>query len=168
MDEVSRDPNPNLFTESHLPVAMLAEGVFPSFFQNYSVPRGVIPRDIEILSRSERTSMLLVTDGDMIRNEVRSQGGRIMADPLGYDKYTYQTFGNLEFIMNAVNYMTDETGLMELRSREFKLRLLNKSILTDKGAVVKWKVINTVFPVVIIVLAGIVFNLLRRRKYSAQ
>lgn len=168
MDEVSRDPNPNLFTESNLPVAVLSEGVFPSFFQNYSVPKGVYPPNAEILKKSKPTSMLLVTDGDMIRNEVRIQGGRYLADMLGYDKYTYQTFGNLEFIMNAVNYMTDETGLMELRSREFKLRLLNKSILTDKKAVAKWKLINTILPITIIVLGGLVFAYFRKRKYSSR
>ncbi|MCA1746805.1 MAG: Gldg family protein, partial [Bacteroidales bacterium] len=116
MDEVSRDPDPASFTESHLPVAVLSEGVFSSFFRNYSVPKGVYPPDVEIIRESEPTSMLVVTDGDMIRNEVQVQGGRYMAEKLGYDKYTYQTFGNLEFILNAVNYMTDETGLMELRS----------------------------------------------------
>lgn len=112
--------------------------------------------------------MLLVSDGDMIRNDVRIQGGRYLADILGYDKYTYQTFGNLEFILNAVNYMTDETGLMELRSREFKLRLLNKSILTDKKAVTKWKLINTLLPVLIILLGGLLFNYYRKRKYTSK
>jgi ABC-2 type transport system permease protein len=166
MDEVSRDPIPSLYTDANLTVAAMAEGIFPSFYQNYSVPKGVSPSGIEIKRKSEKTSMLLVSDGDMIRNEVRMQDGRYIADVLGYDKYTYQTFGNLEFIMNAINYMTDETGLMELRSREFKLRLLNKSILTNKSALVKWKVINSLLPLLIIVLAGLVFQFYRKRKYS--
>ena len=166
MDEVSRDPDPRMFTGSHLPVAVLSEGIFPSFFRNYSVPKGVYPPDAEIIKESVPTSMLVVTDGDMIRNDVRVEGGRYMAEKLGYDKYTYQTFGNLEFILNAVNYMTDETGLMELRSREFRLRLLDRSVTKDKQSVVKWKVINSVAPVVLIILFGILFNLFRKRKYS--
>jgi ABC-2 type transport system permease protein len=166
MDEVSRDPDPRMFTDSNLPVAVLSEGVFPSFFRNYSVPRGVHPADAEIIKESVPTSMLVVTDGDMIRNDVRIEGGRYMAEKLGYDKYTYQTFGNLEFILNAVNYMTDETGLMELRSREFRLRLLDRSVTKERQAVVKWKVINSVAPVVLIILFGILFNLFRKRKYS--
>lgn len=168
MDEVSRDPDPARFTESHLPVAVLSEGIFPSFFSNYSVPKGVHPPDAEIIKQSEPTSMLVVTDGDMIRNDVQVQGGRYMAEKLGYDKYTYQTFGNLEFILNAVNYMTDETGLMELRSREFKLRLLDRSVTKDKKAVAKWKVINSLVPVVIIVLFGILFHAYRKRKYTVR
>ncbi|MDA3822569.1 MAG: gliding motility-associated ABC transporter substrate-binding protein GldG [Bacteroidales bacterium] len=167
MDEVSRDPNPNLFTDSNLPVAAVAEGTFTSFYQNYSVPKGVYPANTEIIKKSKKTSMLLVTDGDIIRNDVAFQGGRYAASVLGYDKYTYQTFGNLEFIMNAVNYMTDDTGLMELRSREFKLRLLNKSILTDKAAVSKWKLINSVLPLVIIILFGLGFTYYRKKKYSS-
>ena len=168
MDEVSRDPDPARFTESHLPVAVLSEGVFPSFFRNYSVPKGVYPPDPEIIKESVPTSMLVVTDGDMIRNEVQVQGGRYMAEKLGYDKYTYQTFGNLEFILNAVNYMTDETGLMELRSREFKLRLLDRSVTKDKKAVAKWKVINSLVPVVIIILFGMLFHVYRKRKYTVR
>jgi ABC-2 type transport system permease protein len=166
MNELSRDPDPRLFTDAHLPVAVLAEGVFPSFFKNYSVPSGVTPPDVEILDESMRTSMLVVTDGDIIRNEVRVEGGRYAASVLGYDQYTRQTFGNLEFILNAVNYMTDETGLMELRAREFRLRLLNKAILTDKGEVLKWKLVNSLLPILIIIVFGILFNIYRRRKFS--
>jgi len=166
MDEVSRDPDPRLFTDVHLPVAVLAEGVFPSFFRNYSVPSGVYPPDAEILDESAHTSMLVVTDGDIIRNEVRVEGGRYAAGVLGYDPYTRQTFGNLEFILNAVNYMTDETGLMELRAREFRLRLLNKAILTDKGQVLRWKLVNSLLPVVLIVVFGILFSIYRKRKFS--
>lgn len=166
MNEVSRDPDPRMFTDANLPVAVLAEGVFPSFYRNYSTPAGVYPPDVKILDESQRTSMLVATDGDMIRNEVRVEGGRYAAAVLGYDQYTRQTFGNLEFILNAVNYMTDETGLMELRSREFRLRLLNKAILTDKGQVLKWKLINSLLPVLIIISFGILFNVYRKRKFS--
>ncbi len=166
MAEVSRDPDPAMFTDSNLPVAVLSEGVFPSFFKNYSVPGGVYPEDAEIEKESVPTSILVVTDGDMIRNDVRIEGGRYMAEKLGYDKYTYQTFGNLEFILNAVNYMTDETGLMELRSREFRLRLLDRSVTKDRQAVVYWKVINSMVPVLLIILFGILYNLYRKRKYT--
>lgn len=168
MDEVSRDPNPELFTSASLPVAILSEGVFQSFYQNYTVPRGVYPPDTEIIKQSVPTSMLVVTDGDIIRNDVRVEGGRYLADMLGYDKYTRQTFGNQEFIMNAINYMTDDTGLMELRSREFRLRLLNKAVISNKKAATKWKLINTVVPVVIIILFGIGFNWYRKQKYTSK
>ena len=84
----------------------------------------------KIISRSviarSYTSVFVVTDGDIPANEVQFEEGAFRAQPLGYDKYTRQTFGNSEFIMNVINYMTDKTGIMELRSREFKLRLLEQ------------------------------------------
>lgn len=166
MNEVASDPDPKLYTESHLPVAVLSEGVFTSFYKNYSVPKGVTPSNTKIIKESAPTSMLVVSDGDIIRNDVRLQGGNYYAEILGYDKYTHQTFGNLEFIMNAINYMTDEAGLMDLRSREFKLRLLNKSILSDKQSVLKWKIINSVLPLLLIILFGLGFTYFKKRKYT--
>lgn len=168
MDEVSRDPNPKEYTQKNLPVAMLSEGVFESLFKNYSIPRGVNMTGNNVIDRSKKTSMLLVTDGDIIRNEVHFKDGKYFADVLGHDSYTQQTFGNLEFVMNAINYMTDETGLMELRSREFKLRLLNKAITSDKSAVTKWKLVNVLVPMVFIILFGLLFYYFRRRRYSSK
>jgi gliding-associated putative ABC transporter substrate-binding component GldG len=166
MEELSRDPDPAMFTEVGLPVAGLAEGVFESFYKNYSIPKGVKGSSGKIIQESKPTSMLLVTDGDMIRNDVQVQQGRYVAGVLGHDAYTQQTFGNLEFILNVVNYMTDETGLMQLRSREFKLRLLNKAITSDKKAVRKWKMTNAVLPIVIVLLFSVVFYFVRKRKFA--
>ncbi len=108
----------------------------------------------------------MLTDGDIVANEVQFEQGAYRAQPLGYDRYTQQTFGNREFIMNVVNYMTDDTGLMELRSREFKLRLLNNEIISQKSQLLKWKLINTLLPLVMVLIAGLVIQLLRRRKYA--
>lgn len=166
VEEVTREPDPRTFTDRHLPVAVLLEGEFESFFSNYPVPAGVFPADAETVKKSPSTSILVVTDGDLLRNEVSYRSGTPVAEKLGYDQYTRQTFGNLEFIMNAINYMTDRTGLMELRSREFKLRLLNKSVLSDRSKVAVWKVLNTIVPVVLVILFGILFHVVRRKKYT--
>ena len=92
--------------------------------------------------------------------------GAFRAQPLGYDRYTQQTFGNREFIMNVVNYMTDDTGIMELRSREFKLRLLNKELINQKSQVLKWKLINTLLPLLLVLVSGLVIQAVRRRRYT--
>ena len=92
--------------------------------------------------------------------------GAYRAQPLGYDRYTQQTFGNCEFIMNVVNYMTDEMGLMELRSREFKLRLLNKELISQKPQLLKWKLINTLLPLLLVMTTGLIIQLVRRRRYT--
>jgi ABC-2 type transport system permease protein len=116
MEEITLRPDPELYRREKLPVAILMDGIFPSFFRNYPVPSGVTPRETKVLPESVPTSLLVVSDGDIPANEVRFEQGAFTALPLGYDRFTRQTFGNLEFIMNAVNQMTDQAGLMEVRS----------------------------------------------------
>ncbi len=165
MEEVTRSPNRKAFNKSRLPVAILSEGEFESFYSNYSVPEGVEPADVKIIKKSEPTIVFVAGDGDMIRNDVSVTSQGTIPMTLGYDKDTRQTFGNKEFIMNVINYMTDDQGLISLRSREFKLRLLDKArIRTDKMKF-RWKIINTVLPVFIILLFGVLFNFFRKRKY---
>lgn len=166
MEEVTVQPDPALYTSSNLPVGVLLEGSFESFYKNYPVPEGVIPPDWKVISHSPRTALFVVTDGDMMANEVRFEQGAFRAQPLGYDRYTRQTFGNREFILNVINYMTDETGMMELRSREFKLRLLNREVLNQKSQVLKWKLLNTLLPVLLVVVSGLIFQWFRKRKYT--
>jgi ABC-2 type transport system permease protein len=166
MDEVMRAPNRQSFNKSHLPVAILAEGQFESFYANYGVPEGVIPANMEIVKRSGKTMIFVAGDGDMIRNDVQVTAKGTVPMVLGYDKDTRQTFGNKEFILNVINYMTDDQGLIDLRSREFKLRLLDKTKIRTEKMKLKWKMINTVLPVLVIILFGLSFNFFRKRKYS--
>ena len=166
MEEVTVQPDPALYQLSGLPVAVLLEGVFTSLYKNYPVPAGVYPGDAEVLAQSSPTSILVVSDGDIPANEVRMEQGYFETEKLGYDRYTKQTYGNLEFVMNAINQMCDETGIMELRSREFKLRLLNAEITGQRERVLYWKLINTFVPLLLVILSGIIFHFVRKRKYS--
>lgn len=165
MEEVARQPDPALYNESNLPVAILLEGSFTSFYRNYPVPAGVTPASAEVVPGSPHTSLLVVADGDLPANEVRFEQGAYNAQPLGYDSYTRQTFGNLDFIMNTVNLMTDDTGLMELRSREFRIRLLNREITGHQSSVVRWKLVNTLLPILLVILSGILIQALRKRRF---
>lgn len=166
MEEVTVQPDPALYKSSGLPVAVLLQGIFPSLYKNYPVPAGVYPGDAEVLAQSTPTSILVVSDGNIPANEVRLDQGYIQTEKLGYDRYTKQTYGNLEFVMNAINQMTDETGIMELRSREFKLRLLNRDITGQKERVLVWKLINALVPILLVVVSGIILHYARRRRYS--
>ncbi|MCK4750204.1 MAG: gliding motility-associated ABC transporter substrate-binding protein GldG, partial [Bacteroidales bacterium] len=165
MEEVTLQPDPDLYRSSGLPVAILLEGKFPSFFSNYPVPDGVYPANAEVIPRSQPTSLFVVSDGDIAANSVQMTEGQFMAQPLGYDRYTRQRFGNSEFIMNVVNYMTDNTGIMELRSREFKLRLLNREVIGQRSIVLKWKLFNVLFPLLLVFISGGLIQLIRKRKY---
>ena len=73
-------------------------------------------------------------------------------------------FGNRDFLINCLNYLVDDNGIMELRSRELKLRLLDRSAIKKERF--KWQIINIAGPVLIVIIAGIIYNWLRRRKYT--
>jgi ABC-2 type transport system permease protein len=167
MAEVTVQPDPALYHAANLPVGVLLEGNFESFYKNYPVPEGVKPPDWTVIGESEPTSLFVISDGDIAANEVQFEQGAFRAQPLGYDRYTRQTFGNREFIMNVINYMTDKSGLMELRSREFKLRLLNREVIGSKSRLLKWKLINTLLPLLLVVVAGLAIQGVRRKKYTS-
>ena len=84
--------------------------------------------------------------------------------PLGYDQYTKQQFGNRELILNILNYLTDDSGLISIRSRDVKLRLLDRSKVDAERSY--WGFLNTVVPVLLVVTFGIMQAILRKRKYS--
>jgi ABC-2 type transport system permease protein len=152
------------FNKSNLPVAVLLEGIFPSAFKNRMISSIINDRNFKIKTESRKTKMIVVADADIIRNEVKRSGLDEVPLPLGQDKYTLQVYGNKDFIVNCLNYLVDDHGIMELRSRELKLRLLNSSMIkTEK---LKWQLINTIGPLLIIIMAGLVYGYLRRRKYT--
>ena len=167
MEEISRAPDRNTFNQSNLPLAILAEGTFVSFFRNYGIPDGVKTSGIPVLNEGEG-AVFVAGDGDMIRNEVLIRNNELVPQPLGYDRDTRQTFGNKDFILNVINYMTGDKSLIQLRSREFKLRLLDRTRTRIKAVKTRWILINTVAPVLLIVFAGVFYNLRRRKRYSGK
>jgi ABC-2 type transport system permease protein len=156
-------PNESEYNQSNLPVGVLLEGSFESVFKNRAIPEGVSGNPPEIRTSGARTSMIVVSDGDIIRNEVVSTPDGPVIEPLGYDRYTSQVFGNGDFILNAVNYMTDASGLISLRGREFKLRLLDRQKVSDEK--LKWELINLISPMILIILLGVGVDLYRKKVY---
>ncbi|MCX7986089.1 MAG: gliding motility-associated ABC transporter substrate-binding protein GldG [Bacteroidales bacterium] len=152
------------FNNSYLPVAVLLEGVFPSVFQNRMLSALKITGNYTFRPHSNQNKMLVVADGDIIRNQVRQTQRGILITPLGFDSYTSQIFGNKDFLLNAVQYLTDEKNIIDLRSRNIELRLLDKAKILDQAT--KWKIINTLLPLVIIIFSGIVFFWWRNKKYT--
>jgi len=108
--------------------------------------------------------MIVVADADIIKNEVRYAGYQEMPFPLGVDRYTGEVFGNKDFILNCINWLVDDKGIMELRSRELKLRLLNTAKVRSEK--VKWQLINTLAPLILLLLCGLSYGYLRKRKYE--
>jgi ABC-2 type transport system permease protein len=120
----------------------------------------------KIITESKATRMIVVSDADIIRNEVSRAGAEEYPVTLGLDKYTGQIYGNRDFIVNCLNYLVDDNGLMELRSRELKMRLLSSSRV--KAERLKWQLINVVGPILIVVLAGLIYSYFRKRAYTGK
>ncbi len=164
LEEIKRNPRKDEFRHSGLPVAVLLEGKFESAFKNRMLsnffPQGVP----NFKSESIENKMLVVSDGDIIRNDIKQTPRGTMVLPLEFDKYTRQTFGNTDFIINAVNYLTGLEDLMQLRSREFRLRLLDKTKIKEQR--IKWQLINTALPILIILIFGVTYNYVRKQKYA--
>ncbi|MFD2433187.1 hypothetical protein ACFSO9_06280 [Mesonia maritima] len=155
LDIIEERPNPELYKDGPQPLAVLLEGKFSSVYENRIKP---FPLENEI-EHGKETKMLVISDGNVIKNEF-SQG---KPKPLGYDRYTGNTYGNKEFLMNAVNYMLDDTGLVDIRSKEVKLAFLNTEKIEDEK--LKWQLINILLPLVFLGIFAIAFFAIRKRKY---
>lgn len=153
----------NYFNRSYVPVGVVLEGEFQSDFTNRIPPKEIVnPPAIQTHSVPGR--QIVIADGDIIRNETVGTGDNSKVIPLGFDRYMNQQFGNKDLITNAVLYLTDKNGWMELRSRTVALRLLNKKITATEKT--KWQIINVVIPPVVLLLAGLLYQWIRRRRYA--
>jgi ABC-2 type transport system permease protein len=164
LEEIKRPPAEKEFNRPYLITGVLLEGTFESAFRNRMI-RAIIPGSHpEFREESVPTRMIVISDGDVIRNKVRRRGDQWVALPLGQDRLTQQTYGNKDLIVNAVNYLVDDNDLMELRGREFRLRLLDREKIA-RGKLY-WQLFNTLVPVVLILTAGMILNIFRRRRYG--
>ena len=164
LKEAELTPNEKEFNKSNLPVAVLLEGKFTSVFKNRMTGNITDDKNLKIKTESVKTKLIVIADADIIRNDVRRVGLKETPLPLGQDRYTKQMYGNSDFLINCLNYLVDDNGIMELRSRELKLRLLNTSLI--KQGKFRWQLLNIAGPVLIVILAGFLYNFLRRRTYS--
>ena len=115
LKEAELTPVEKDFNKSNLPVAVLLEGIFPSAFKNSVTDNLTDDKIFKIRTESIKTKMIVIADADIIRNEVRRSGLDETPLPLGQDKYTGQVFGNRDFLINCLNYLVDNNGIMELK-----------------------------------------------------
>jgi len=160
---LEEEPDERLYRLSDIPVAVLLEGNFESLFKNRIPPQIEDDPLIDFMEVSEPGKMIVVADGDIIRNQLHVQQGYPL--PLGFDQYTRQSFGNKDFIMNSLNYLCDDSGLISARSRELKLRLLDKTKISNNR--IMWQTINTLLPVLIILIFGLFRYGIRKKKYAS-
>lgn len=155
-------PDPSLLNQSYLPVAVLLEGKFESLFKHRIPTEIATDKTIGFMEQGRQSQMIVVADGDVIRNQLHRTKGYPL--PLGFDQDTRQTFGNKEFILNAMNYLIDETQLISIRSRELKIRLLDRKRVEDEK--LRWQLLNVMLPILVIVVFGVVKIYLRKRRFA--
>jgi len=162
LEIMKKEPEQRLFNKPFQNVAVLLEGEFQSNYINRLTSDISRSDEIGFLEKSKPTAMIVVSDGDIIKSQFHYSKGYPL--PLGYDQYTGQMFGNKEFILNCMNYLCDESGLITVRSRELKLRMLDKTKIEKSKT--KWQLINVVFPLIIVILFALLLSYFRKKRYS--
>lgn len=164
LNDCKLEPDQRLYNKQNLPIAVLLEGTFKSMFRNRLSPEFTEQAAMGFKESSKPTKMIVISDGDMIKNRYNYNDGS--GYPMGFDNYTNTLYANKEFILNAVNYLTGDEGFMSSRSREIKLRKMDAmKIQTNRT---KYQLLNVLLPSAIILAAGAVILFLRKRKWKKQ
>jgi gliding-associated putative ABC transporter substrate-binding component GldG len=157
LDMVTEETTPEEYEgKGLLPVAVLMEGKFKSAYQNRILPF----KDNSFQATGKENKMIVISDGDVVKNQM-DKGVPL---ELGFDKWTNQLYGNKEFLMNCVNYLLDDNGLINIRSKDVDLPLLNKEEVYKNYT--SAQLITVGLPIVILAIFGFLFTFLRKRKYS--
>jgi len=147
------------YNKSLIPIAVLLEGEFESVFKNRILPKN---KSVAFIEKSKLTQMIVVSDGDIARNNVTKNGDIY---PLGYDRFIKYTYpGNKKFIMNTIHYLCDDIGLTKLKSKEIKLRLLDKEKITNNKLLIQF--INILLPLLLLLISTLIFIHLKNKKYA--
>ena len=157
---LEQEPKREEFNNPPRITGVLLEGKFVSDFRNRPIPDGLNEK-VAIIPESKPTKMVVLSDGDILRNQVGADGSPY---PLGYDRYTQQTFGNKNLLLNIADYMVDDSGLISLRNKEIQLRLLDKARVRSEK--LTWQLVNNVVPIALVLIFAIFQHYIRKRKYA--
>ena len=157
---LKQNPDKRMFPSKGQNVAYLLKGSFPSLYANRITAEIEESKEMKFLPESVPTSMIVVADGDIIRNQIDIRTRKPL--PLGYDQYTQNTYGNKEFIENAISYLVEGEGLIDIRSREFKVRLLDPDKKINQR--LRWQLVNIVVPTGLVIILGLILAAIRKKK----
>lgn len=160
---IDNPPARELFNQSFIPVGVLLEGTFTSVFRNRMTGSLGIP-GAQVINESRPTKQVIIADGGIATNHVDYTANPPRVQQLGYDRVSGQTFGNREFLLNTVHYLNDNRGIMHLRNRTQKIRLLDKVRLREEKHF--WQFLNIVLPLILVSIWGIIHHLIRKRRYA--
>jgi len=156
LKSISQQVKKEEFNKKNIPLGVLLEGDFKSAYENRIKPFKVINNK----NKSLGNKMIVIADGDIIANQVT----RGTPEKLGIDKWTGQQFGNKEFLLNAVNYLLDDSGLLDIRSKTINLKLLDREKVYSE--LIFYQILNTLLPIFLLAVFGFVFNYVQKRKYT--
>ena len=159
LNMVEDKPEPKEFpiAGSNMPVAVLLEGKFNSVYQNRVLPF----KDPSFKAQGKNNKMIIVSDGDVVRNQYDKNYQPL---ELGYDKWTNNLYANKEFMMNCVNYLLDDNGLINIRNKAVDLPLLDRERVHEEYTYIQ--IITIGMPLLLLLIFGLLFTFIRKRKYS--
>ena len=157
LDLVTEQQDPSLFNKGNQPLAVLLEGEFTSVYKNRVKPFQLLNEKNE----SVPTKMIVIADGDLIKNDVI----RNVPQELGFDRWTGKTYGNKEFLMNAVNYLLDDDGLINIRSKEIDVAFLDQEKIASQKTY--WQIFNILLPLGLLTILGFAFNYIRKKTFTS-
>lgn len=158
--DLRKQIDPAQYRNGEIPLVWLLEGKFQSAFKNRIPPQGADPSSK--MDGGAFSRIVVISDGDFITSGVDQRSGEPF--PAGYDSFTRQTFANQELVMNLLDFLADENGIINARNKKVTVRLLDKEKINAEGNLIRW--INLGIPVLIMVFAGISLNWLRYRLYA--
>jgi gliding-associated putative ABC transporter substrate-binding component GldG len=160
-NDLRANVNASQFQNGRLPVSYLLEGEFTSLYKDRFLPNGA-DSTITIQTKSKPTKIIVIADGDVVRNDINPRTGQ--PQQLGFDPISSYTFANQDLLLNMVSYLMDEDGLINTRSKEVKIRPLNKIKIAEERAF--WQILNLVVPIALLCCFGLLRNYLRKRKFT--
>ena len=158
LNSVNEETTPaDYLNKGTIPLAVLLEGNFHSMFEN----RVLAFDQTNFQASGKSGKMIVISDGDVIKNQLDKN---LLPVELGYDQRSGNLYDNKDFLMNCVNYLLDDTGLINIRSKDLDLPLLDKEKVYENYTYIQFLTIG--LPIVILAAFGFLFTFLRKRKYS--
>lgn len=155
LQSIAKEPTEQEYQSGYQLFSVLLEGEFKSMYANRIKPFKGSFKD-----KGVQNKMVVVADGDIGRNQILKR----QPYDLSVDKWTGEQFGNKEFLLNAVDYLLDDSGLIDLRNKTLQINLLDKQKAFKERTY--WQFLNVAMPLLLLFAFGFVFNYLRKRKYS--
>ncbi|MBG6062044.1 gliding-associated putative ABC transporter substrate-binding component GldG [Flavobacterium sp. CG_9.1] len=158
LNSVAEETSPNDYlNKGNIPLSVLLEGSFQSMFENRVLPF----EQKTFQGKGKENKMIVISDGDLIKNQLDKNFQPV---ELGYDQRSGNLYDNKDFLINCVNYLLDDTGLINIRSKDLDLPLLDKEKVYENYT--RTQLLTIGLPLLFLALFGILFTYLRKRKYS--